>query len=128
MAWIDLASNECPTKEDVDEKVRNYWFWQSNTVTISTNDYTVNPGNAPWNYLFICVERTSPMHIPIPSCLYIPRANSSNTGIKSDNLKLFNSALSIIGTITVTFNGTTGDIRIQKDISSTCYLKYMVFM
>ena len=53
MAWNDLASNECPTKADINARFKEYLNWQSRSITFDNSDYTVNPGGAPWNYLFI---------------------------------------------------------------------------
>ncbi len=72
MAWNDLASNECPTKADINARFKEYLNWQSRSITFDNSDYTVNPGGAPWNYLFIWIENTisewnnRTPYIPIP--------------------------------------------------------------
>lgn len=126
MAWSDLGSNECPSKADINARLREYLSWQSRTITVSGTDYTVNPGGAPWNYLFIWIRTTSPIYIPIPSGLLLSKAD--NSGITSDRMYLYSSTLILINKITISFNGTTGDIRIQKDNNNTtCYFTYIVF-
>ena len=43
MAWNDLASNECPTKADINARFKEYLNWQSRSITFDNSDYTVNP-------------------------------------------------------------------------------------
>lgn len=123
MAWTDLASNECPTKDDINARLRSYLSWQSRYITMFGTDYTVNPGGAPWNYLFIWPETISP-YIPIPSCLLIPKADS---GSITYSIKAYSTAYNQEDTITITFTGSNGDIRIQKTKTYNIKLNYIVF-
>ena len=137
MAWNDLASNECPTKADINARFKEYLNWQSRSITFDNSDYTVNPGGAHWNYLFIWIENTisewnnRTPYIPIPSCLLIPKAD--NGAVMTFDIKIYDveftlKKLELKNTLKVSFNGTTGDIRLQKENANiTCYFNYIVF-
>ncbi|GAA6362348.1 hypothetical protein [Bacteroides uniformis] len=129
MAWSDLASNECPTKADINARFREYLLWQSRSVSFSSTNYTVNPGGAPWNYLFVYVKNigVSPMQFAMPSSLLIPKAD--NGGVITYTMKFYppNNS-SPYDTVSISFNGTTGDITFKKGRSFLTEFNYIVFL
>ncbi len=129
MAWTDLASNECPTKADINTRFREYLGWQSRSVTFSGTNYTVNPGGAPWNYLFVWVTdvNMSPNKFVIPTSLLIPKAD--NGGVITFGIKIYlDDSNSEYDTVNISFNGTTGDITLKKNESFRMEFNYIVFL
>ena len=110
-------------------KIREYLLWQSRSVSFSSTNYTVNPGGAPWNYLFVYVKNigVSPMQFAMPSSLLIPKAD--NGGVITYTMKFYppNNS-SPYDTVSISFNGTTGDITFKKGRSFLTEFNYIVFL
>ena len=129
MAWTDLASNECPTKADINTRFREYLAWQSRSVIFSGTNYTVNPGGAPWYYLFVWVTyiNTPYEKIVMPTSLLIPKADNGS-------VMTFGMTILQVGknseydTVNISFNGTTGDITFKKNKSFRMEFNYIVFL
>lgn len=117
------TADKLPTRSEV----LDIYSWQSRTITYSsTTTYTINPGGAPWNYLFIYqLEPTSNVFL-FPSALLLGKTNSGTFTLSMHAYSLGSTPLKK-DTISVTFNGATGDITLSKTASGTYNLGYMTF-
>lgn len=137
MAWNDLASNECPTKEDINTAFRNYKY-ADNYIVVKRNEthaLNIDIGNS-WNFVFIYLTDISPdeyynKYVIRPSCLLIPTFGEENLTYKMTVIYIGSNTLGF--DVLYTFNSTTGILSVKLDNVGSllddivCKFAYIVF-
>jgi hypothetical protein len=141
MAWNDLVSNECPTKEDINTAFRNYKY-ADNYIVFKYNEirtYNIDIGNS-WNFVFIYLTSILPSryeqkYVIRPSCLLIPTFGEENLTYKMTAINTGVSHDSLNFDVLYAFNSSTGIISIKPnnvgswltDDLITCRYAYIAF-